>query len=137
MIFMKRKYFYSLFQFILLAFVFSGCDKAPDDETCLSFHTSPVTNVAGPVTAMANEEITLTVSFSCFNGCGHFNKFEEATAGNTSTITVQARYQGCVCTMDVPIRQVAFKFKKSQPGTYTLRFFQDHHNYLDHTIVVQ
>ena len=91
----------------------------------------------GANTALVNQEVVLTVSFGCFNGCGQFGNFEETTTGNTSTINVNAKYEGCICTQDAPIRTTLYKFKKSQTGTYELKFWQGASSYLTYTIIVQ
>lgn len=86
---------------------------------------------------MVNQEIILTVSFGCYNGCGQFGSFDEVISGNATTITVNAKYEGCICTQDAPIRQTTYKFKKSQAGTFDLKFLQAENTYLIHTITVQ
>lgn len=132
---MNRKYFNHVFFFFLIITLF-GCDKTPD-EKCVSFAKAPVTRIDGANAALINQEIILTVSFSCNNGCGQFGNFDEIISGNTSTITVIAKYVGCICTQDLPIRQTIYKFKRSQPGTYDLKFLQTDNIYLTHTIIVQ
>lgn len=131
---MNKKYYCQILFLLLLPFL--SCEKI-DDGPCRSFAKAPVTKVEGASTASVNQEIDLTVSFQCFNGCGQFGNFDEVVAGNTTTITVNAKYEGCVCTLDLPIRQVTYKFKRSQTGTFDLKFLQTENNYWTHTIVVQ
>lgn len=132
---MTRKYLNHVFFFVLLTTLLS-CHKIKDGK-CISFAIAPVTNIAGANTAAVNQEISLTVSFTCNNGCGQFGNFEETATGNTATIIVNAKYVGCVCTQDLPTRQIIYKFKRSQAGTYDLKFFQEGSTYLTHTITVQ
>ena len=120
--------------FIVLLF---SCDKQQDKNNCLSYKRAPVISIAGPNIASVNQEVFLTVSFGCFNGCGQFGNFEETITGNTSTINVNAKYEGCICTQDAPIRTTSYKFKKSQTGIYELKFSQGENSYLTHTINVQ
>lgn len=127
---------------ILTSFGFSilvlfGCNKTQGDKECLSYAKAPVTKVEGPQTGLVNQDINLTVSFSCFNGCGQFGNFDQTSNGNTTTIQVNAKYEGCICTQDVPIRQSIYKFKATQAGTYYLKFFQTENTYLIDTIRVQ
>ncbi len=114
-----------------------GCNKKHDNEKCLSYTKAPVTKIEGAVSALVNQEVDLTVSFGCFSECGQFGNFEEIITGNTITFDVNAKYEGCICTADAPTRQTLYKFKRSQPGTYELKFLVSTNNYLTHTITVQ
>ena len=117
--------------------VLSSCNKTQDDNKCLSYIKAPVIKVEGPNTGLVNQDINLTVSFGCFNGCGQFENFEQTSNGDTTTINVIAKYEGCLCTQDVPIRQATYKFKVTQTGTYYLKFLQTGKTYLTDTIRVQ
>jgi len=114
-----------------------SCDKQPDDGSCVSYAKAPVTKIEGVTTTLANQDVTLTISFGCFNGCGQFGNFEETIVGNITTIKVNAKYEGCVCTQEAPIRVTSYNFKKTQTGTYELKFSRGENSYLTHTIVVQ
>ena len=103
----------------------------------MSYAKAPVTKIEGATTASVNQEINLTISFTCFNGCGQFGNVEETISGNTTTIIVNAKYTGCICTQDVPTRTTLYKFKKVQVGTYQLKFLQTENTYLTHTIIVK
>ncbi len=131
---MKKKLFNNLIFFICWAILLTGCNK---DDNCISTAKAPVTSIDGATIASLNQEIDLAIYFTCFNGCGQFENFEETIAGNTTTIIVNAKYTGCICTQDVPTRTTSYKFKKTQAGTYELKFFQTENNYLTHTIIVQ
>ena len=117
--------------------VLSSCNKTQDDNKCLSYIKAPVIKVEGPNTGLVNQDINLTVSFGCFNGCGQFGNFEQTSNGDTTTINVIAKYEGCLCTLDAPLRQTTFKFKVTQTGTYYLKFLQTGKTYLTDTIRVQ
>ena len=123
-----------LFSFALLLI---SCKKNKENSNCLSYTNAAVTNIAGPNTALVNQEIVLAISFQCTNGCGQFGSFEETTTGNIIQVTVRAKYEGCVCTQDIPTRTTQYKFKKSQSGSFELRFLQTNNSYLSHTIVVK
>lgn len=131
---MKRNFVVLL---AIAAISLAGCFKDPDDEECISYHSSPVTQVDGPSTAAVNQEIDLVVSFTCFNGCGQFGSFEKVTVVDTTHVNVLAKYQGCMCTQDIPVRQAIYKFKAAQAGTYYLKFRQDDNTILTETITVQ
>jgi len=121
----------------LIIFILPGCYKTNNDDKCISYTIAPVTDVQGPATGSVNQEINLTVLFTCFNGCGQFGNFEQVTAGNTTTIQVVAKYEGCICTQDVPTRGSIYTFKASQTGTYYLKFLQSGNNYITDTITIQ
>ncbi len=130
------KHINHVFLSLSLIITLLGCNKIPGGR-CLSFAKAPVTKIEGANAALVNQEIILTVFFSANNGCGQFGNFDEATSGNTTTIIVNAKYEGCICTEDLPIRQTIYKFKKSQSGTFDLKFLQTDNIYLTHTIIVQ
>lgn len=134
---MFKKYYNPLLFLFFLIFTFGACTQKYEDDTCISISKAAVIKIEGAGTALVNEEVILTVSFGCSNGCGQFGSFAEAITGNTTTITVNARYAGCICTQDAPIRKTLYKFKKSQAGIFDLKFFQTENTYLTHTIVVQ
>ena len=134
---MNRKLFNNLICFICSIILLTSCAKKQEDEKCISTDKAPVTKIEGATTASANQEVNLTISFTCFNGCGQFGNVEETIAGNTTTIIVNAKYTGCICTQDVPTRTTLYKFKKVQVGTYQLKFLQTENTYLTHTIIVQ
>ena len=52
----------------------------------------------------------MKVFFSVNNGCGGFKKFITCENGNTRTIEVEAIYEGCICTDNVPTIEVEYRF---------------------------
>ena len=134
---MNRKFFNNLICFVFSIILLTSCIKKKEEDKCLSYAKAPVTKIEGATTASVNQELNLTISFICFNGCGQFGNVEETISGNTTTIVVNAKYAGCICTQDVPTRTTLYKFKKSQAGTYELKFFLTENNYLPHIIIVQ
>lgn len=134
---MSKKYVISWSCLIIAVFILWGCNKNKDEQPCVSFSKARVIKLEGPITASVNQEIPLTVSFSCNNGCGQFGNFEESTFGNTTTIVLNAKYEGCVCTQDIPTRQTLYTFKRTQTGTYILKFWETESSFLTHTITVQ
>lgn len=135
---MRKPCLIPLLFFFSIIILLPGCiKKHADNKPCLSFTKSPVTKVEGPVNALVNQDVILTVSFQCFNGCGQFGNFDQVHSGNTTTVSVTAKYEGCVCTQDIPIRQITYKFRQSQTGTFEIKFLQTGNTYLTHTINVQ
>ncbi|HSN59462.1 MAG TPA: hypothetical protein VLR49_00900 [Ferruginibacter sp.] len=134
---MSKRFISSWSSLIFAVFILWGCNKNQYEQPCVSFSKAGVTKIEGPLTASVSQEIPLTVSFSCMNGCGQFGNFEESTVGNTTTIILNAKYEGCVCTQDIPTRQISYSFKRIQAGTYILKFWETPNSFLTHTITVQ
>lgn len=96
-------------------------DQAKDNQ-CISSKIEYVTSINSPTTAIVNEMINIEVNFRVFNGCGEFGKFIVTESGNSRVIEVEAKYVGCICTQDIPIRTTNYVFKASQAGEYELNF---------------
>lgn len=111
---------------IFLLFISSsiiGCDKNDDqNKECIEYDIGYVTSLNAPDTGSINETIIIEVNFQVFNGCGGFGKFIETEKGNVRTIEVEAKYKGCICTQNAPIRTVNYKFKATKKGEYKLNF---------------
>lgn len=100
-----------------------GCDLDQEKEgECISNKIEYVTSVNSPSTGSVNETITIEVSFQVFNGCGGFGKFIENQNNTTKNIEIEAKYQGCICTQDLPIRTTNYKFIPTRTGNYKLNF---------------
>ena len=76
------------------------------------------------------------VSFYCNNGCGNFGSFEKTIEGNTITIKVIAKYEGCVCTEDIPLRESVYTFTSNTSGTYILKFLKADGTFITETVVI-
>ncbi|TYC07644.1 hypothetical protein ES677_14965 [Bizionia gelidisalsuginis] len=120
---LKRKYFIILISTIGLGLFFS-CNKNDDDkeEECIVNKTEYVISVNSPATGTVNQSITIEVNFGVSNGCGGFGKFIESENGNTRIIEVEAKYVGCICTQDAPIRTTNYEFITNTAGDYELKF---------------
>lgn len=105
----------------LLLIVIFSCSKEQDNN-CVENRIAYVTSLNSPSIGTVNENINIEVSFGVNNGCGNFGKFIEIQSGNTKTIEVEARYEGCVCTMDAPTRKTNYVFKTQNSGNYVLKF---------------
>ena len=56
------------------------------------------------------------------NGCGEFGRFIESGNGLTKSIEIEAKYEGLICTQDLPIRQTIYEFTPNSSGVYVFRF---------------
>tara|TARA_R110002049_G_scaffold306173_2_gene504188 strand:+ start:1018 stop:1419 length:402 start_codon:yes stop_codon:yes gene_type:complete len=111
--------------FITIIFISSliiSCDNDDKENGCISTKTEYVTSVDSPTTGMVNEKISIEINFQVFNGCGGFGKFIETENGNIKTIEVEAKYEGCICTQDAPIRTTNYEFIANSTGNYELNF---------------
>ena len=116
----------------LLVTLFFSCDDNEDDnnDDCLSYKTAYITSVEAPATGTVNEVVNIEVNFQVTNGCGNFEKFIETTNDNIKTIEVEAKYEGCICTTDIPIRTVTYQFLTQDSGNYELRFKSSDSEYI-------
>ena len=96
-----------------------------------------VVQVSGPSSTSINTDVTLQVKFGVNSGCGHFGRFEKTEADFNHNITVIAKYEGCVCTANAPVRTVNYLFKASTPGIYYLKFKKNSTQVITHQITVQ
>lgn len=121
----------------LSAVLITSCIKNTNSNNCLSYQFAPVSNISGPVNGAVNQDINFILSFDIFNGCGQFGNIEESSIADTTTIKVNAKYQGCICTQVAGTLQKTYIFRTAQPGTYYFKFHQGNGNYLLHTLIVQ
>jgi hypothetical protein len=100
-----------------------SCNKDDDNkEECITNKTEYITSVDSPDTGIVNQIINIEVKFGVINGCGGLGKFIETNNGNTRIIEVEAKYEGCICTQDAPIRKVNYEFIPTNTGDYELKF---------------
>lgn len=123
--------------FALLSFVFlTSCGNDDNADNCVSFSESYVDSVELLETADAIG-FPYKVKFIVMNGCGGFGSFEETVAGNTVTVNVIAKYEGCVCTEAIEVKEAVYSFNPTAPGTYTLRFRNTEDTFITKTITVE
>lgn len=123
-----------LFLFFLLAVLVSCLDD--DSEECIEYRPENVTEVNSPSTGKINESIEIEVKFAVYNGCGKFEKFIESGSEQSKTIEVQAKYEGCICTDNIPIITAIFEFTPSTIGEYELKFKSGETDYITANIAV-
>ncbi|SIQ47750.1 hypothetical protein [Pontibacter lucknowensis] len=105
--------------FILL--IATGCSKE-DSEPPAQERPAPIVRVEAPATAQVGETVTVDVHFQVSGGCGQFGSFNVSSSGKETVIRVVAKYQGNVCTDDLPIRTAPYTFRPTEAGIYTLKF---------------
>ncbi len=119
---MKKKNNFLLISIMIIGLLISCSDDDEKENECTSSKTEYVTSINSPTTGVVNEAINIEVNFQVFNGCGGFGKFIETENGNSRIIEVEAKYVGCICTQDAPIRTVNYEFTASNAGNYELNF---------------
>lgn len=127
---------YFKFFFVLSFILVVSCNTATDDDTCITTKTEYVSLVTAPSTGTVNQSITFPINFYVFNGCGGFNQFIETQDGSTKTIEVEAIYDGCICTFDIPLITVNYTFTPTTTGTYILRFKSSPTDFITATITI-
>lgn len=125
----------------LLLLVFSislltSCAEDDTEETCIEFGDAGIESVT-VLPVDTDGSYPIKVDFRVMNGCGNFGSFEESTEGNTTAIKVIAKYEGCICTQDLPLREVTYTFEPTAPGTYTLKFMTADDTFITETIVAE
>lgn len=118
---MKIKNIISLASFMIITLLIS-CNDDDKENECVSSKIEYVTSVDSPTTGMVNEKINIQVNFQVYNGCGQFGKFIEKQNDNTLNIEIEAKYEGCICTDNLPIRTVNYELNPNSPGNYKLNF---------------
>jgi|TARA_B110001469_G_scaffold19_1_gene38 hypothetical protein len=119
---MKLKVLNFLVLILISSFIIS-CDNDDDkNNECIEYEIGYVTSLNAPNTGTVNETINIEVNFRVFDGCGGFGKFIETENGNIRTIEVEAKYEGCICTQDAPIRTTNYEFTAINAGEYELSF---------------
>ena len=120
----------------ILLLSLNGCKKDNSGKECIGYSNAQITEVKGSNSTSAGQEIDLSISYFFLNGCGNFESLESITNGNTTTIRVIAKYEGCVCPEVLVWGEKVYTFKASEPGIYLLNFLQPNKSILEYTITV-
>ncbi|MCR4031515.1 MULTISPECIES: hypothetical protein [Flavobacterium] len=104
------------------------------DQVCLSYRNASVISAQVPASGQVNQTIPIKIKFNVDNGCGSFSSISETNLGNTKTITIKAKYEGCFCTMNIPIIETTYNFTARTAGNYTLKFSKGDGSYVIYAI---
>lgn len=121
-----------------LVLFFFSCNSNEDSgaDNCIEFKPAGVEYVVEKANADASSHL-FDVAFRVISGCGQFNSFEQTKQGNVITINVIAKYEGCFCTEDTPLRETVYVFNENAPGTYTLKFKMSDDNYVTQMVTIE
>ena len=106
-------------------------------DSCVNFQHAPVTSAIVPVSGNVNQVIPISLNFTVFNGCGGFGNITETNVGNVKTLTVNARYEGCICTLPVLDISTNYNFTATTTGIHTIKFAQPNGTFLSYSINIQ
>ena len=120
----------------LALLLFSCSLKNQPEPTCTDYLSAPIETVVAKENADASKFL-FDVAFRVTDGCGNFGSFAETTEGNETTIEVIAKYEGCFCTEDTPLRETVYVFNENTPGTYTLKFKMSDDNYVTQMVTIE
>lgn len=123
-----------LISLLAVAMISVSCSDNDDADNCIEFKNEAAESAElFPTADMMG--YAYRVMFHCSNGCGNFDSFQETVNGNTRTIKVLAKYEGCICTQDIPERNGVYIFNPTVAGTYTLKFDKGDGTYITETVV--
>ncbi|HZJ35910.1 MAG TPA: hypothetical protein VFD29_04735 [Gillisia sp.] len=108
-----------------------------DKNDCVENKLAYVTSVNSPSNGVINEITNIEVDFGVNNGCGQFGEFIETENGNVKIIEINARYFGCICTQDAPIRTVNYEFITQIPGNHELRFKSNDTDFITVNLLIE
>lgn len=107
------------------------------DQVCLSYRHAHVLSANVPKNGNVNKTIPIDISFTINNGCGGFGTITEINSGNTKTITVNAKYEGCFCTQNMGTVKIKYNFIAAKKGKHTIIFSQPDGKSLMYIINIQ
>ena len=99
-----------------------SCNDGEAEDKCLSTGIGYITSVNAPASGLVGETIDIELDFIVINGCGEFGKFIENQNNTILDIEIEAKYDGCICTQDIPTRKIKYQFIPESTGNYELNF---------------
>ena len=103
-------------------------------QQCVSFAQAFAISATVPTTGIVNNQILIPIKFSITNGCGGFGNITESNISNTKTLTVNARYTGCVCTQVIGEIQTIYNFTPTTTGLQIIKIAQPDGSFLTYNI---
>lgn len=113
-----------LFALILPLFALSACTVDDNDNFCSTEFPGIVSGVTGSTTVIADEELTLNVTFKITSDCGSYIGFFKS-ASYPKTIHPRIKYDDAGCdgcaAANITLTE-EYTFSESEPGEYELKF---------------
>lgn len=107
---------------ISLMFITISCSNGDGDGSVANYELTYATSADASSGVLVGETINILVSFRVTNGCGQFGRFVESGNGLTRVIEIEARYEGLICTQDLPSREATYEYTPNSPGEYVFSF---------------
>jgi hypothetical protein len=123
--------------FFILFMIFLFSCRTENETDCLSYVSSPVTQVSMPDSGSVNQPINIEIHYNANNGCGNFNNFNVNTISDTIVISPIVKYEGCVCTMIFQNLQTTYSYSSSNLGYVYFKFPSTNSPYLMDSIYIQ
>lgn len=108
-----------------------------DENECTASVLAPVSRLSSVKTGKVGEPLEVFFTVPIQNGCGQFQKLDEARTGFNLYLSPQVRYEGCVCAEVVTDYNGIYRFTATQPGTYVVHFLTTNNRELTDTLTVQ
>jgi hypothetical protein len=124
-----------IFAFFILICT-AACSKKESSD-CLTYERARFIEASLPAFGLVNQVIPVPTKFACTNGCGKFSSFETKIDGNTISVRVIAKYEGCVCPENIPTFTETYNLQVSTPGSYIVKFVTDEDAFLISQILIQ
>jgi len=107
---------------LFLLLISCNNDDDTSNDNCITFQRAFITEVNAPMTGVLNQPIDIEVIFQVNDGCGGFNKFIETAFGIIKIIEVDAKYEGCFCTLAIETIIENYTFTPTSTGIYPFHF---------------
>lgn len=107
------------------------------DQTCISYEQAYIISANIPSNGNVNQTIPITITFGIYNGCGGFDNITETNSGNTKTISLKAKYEGCYCTQVAGKITTTYNFTPTTTGLHTIKFLQPNGEFLTYSITIK
>lgn len=107
------------------------------DQVCLFYRNASVISAEVPAKGQVNQTIPITIKFYVNSGCGSFDSISETNSGNTKTITIKAKYEGCFCASYLPKIETTYNFIAKSAGNYTIKFVNEDGTQLTYPIDIK
>ena len=119
----KKNFILTISILMILALSFSCTENDKREEDCFSSESAYVTSINSPTTGTVNEIINIEVTFAAgSSSCYRSAEFIETSIENSRSIEIEAKYEGCICTLDFVHETITYQFTASNVGDYELNF---------------
>ncbi len=105
-------------------------------QVCISYEHAFINSVNLPSNGKINQKIPVTIGYMITNGCGGFGNYVESKIGNTITLKLNAKYEGCICTQNIQNIQTTYDYVSSISGLNYLKVEQPDGSIITKTITL-